>query len=96
MNINQSAVRLIRCALLGRSVASHRTTLGRSVARLSTSAPRMTLDYYYDLISAPCRGPMMVAKAIGVDLNLKVRSYVFFCELLAIGIANIKMYFCEL
>jgi len=31
----------------------------------------MTLDYYYDLISAPCRGPMMVAKAIGVDLNLK-------------------------
>ena len=31
----------------------------------------MVLDYYYFLASAPCRGPMMVAKALGVELNLK-------------------------
>ncbi|KAA0202793.1 Glutathione S-transferase Delta 3 [Hyalella azteca] len=31
----------------------------------------MVLDYYYILHSAPCRGPMMVAKALGIELNLK-------------------------
>ena len=31
----------------------------------------MGLDYYYNLASAPCRGPMMVAKALGIELNLK-------------------------
>jgi len=31
----------------------------------------MGLDYYYDLISAPCRGPLMVARALGVQLTLK-------------------------
>ena len=32
----------------------------------------MVLDYYYIIRSAPCRGPMMVAKALGIELNLKV------------------------
>lgn len=32
----------------------------------------MVLDYYYILPSAPCRGPMMVAKALGIELNLKM------------------------
>lgn len=31
----------------------------------------MVLDYHYNLMSAPCRGPMMTAKALGIELNLK-------------------------
>lgn len=31
----------------------------------------MPLDYYYILASAPCRGPMMTARALGIELNLK-------------------------
>lgn len=31
----------------------------------------MSLDLYYMLGSPPCHAVMMVAKAVGVDLNLK-------------------------
>lgn len=31
----------------------------------------MTIDLYYMAASAPCRSIQMVAKAIGVELNLK-------------------------
>lgn len=31
----------------------------------------MGIDYYYTPGSAPCRTVLMVAKAVGVDLNLK-------------------------
>jgi len=36
----------------------------------------MAPEYYYDLISAPCRGPMLVARALGVPLTLKPMSIV--------------------
>lgn len=29
------------------------------------------MDFYYCLMSAPCRGPMLTAKALGIDLNMK-------------------------
>ena len=29
------------------------------------------MDFYYMSLSAPCRGPMLTAKALGLDLNLK-------------------------
>lgn len=32
----------------------------------------MTIDFYYLPGSAPCRAVQMTAKAIGVDLNLKL------------------------
>lgn len=32
----------------------------------------MVLDFYYIPGSAPCRAVQMVAKAVGVDLNLKL------------------------
>lgn len=31
---------------------------------------KMPIDYYYHPISAPCRSVLLLAKAIGVDLNL--------------------------
>lgn len=31
----------------------------------------MTIDFYYLPGSAPCRSVLMVAKAVGVELNLK-------------------------
>ena len=31
----------------------------------------MVLDYYYSLHSAPCRGPISIARALGIVLNLK-------------------------
>ena len=30
------------------------------------------MDYYYLALSAPCRGPMLTAKALGIELNLKI------------------------
>ncbi|BES94429.1 glutathione S-transferase [Nesidiocoris tenuis] len=32
----------------------------------------MTIDFYYSLPSAPCRSVLLAAKAIGLDLNLKL------------------------
>lgn len=32
----------------------------------------MTIDFYYVPGSAPCRSVQMAAKAVGVDLNLKL------------------------
>jgi glutathione S-transferase len=32
----------------------------------------MTVDLYYVPASAPCRTVMLVARAVGVDLNLKL------------------------
>lgn len=31
----------------------------------------MTIDFYYNVGSAPCRPILMLAKALGVQLNLK-------------------------
>jgi glutathione S-transferase len=31
----------------------------------------MTIDFYYALLSLPCRSVLLVAKALGVELNLK-------------------------
>jgi glutathione S-transferase len=31
----------------------------------------MTIDLYYSLCSPPCRSVLLVAKALGVELNLK-------------------------
>merc|ERR1712212_877557 len=31
----------------------------------------MGVDYYYMILSGPCRGPMLTAKAVGLELNLK-------------------------
>lgn len=32
----------------------------------------MTIDFYYLPASGPCRAVLLAAKAVGVDLNLKV------------------------
>lgn len=29
------------------------------------------MDFYYTIMSAPCRGNLLTAKALGIDLNLK-------------------------
>jgi len=31
----------------------------------------MGVDYHYMMLSGPCRGPMLTAKAVGLELNLK-------------------------
>merc|ERR1711942_20540 len=40
-------------------------------AQLSSIENLLTLDFYYMSLSAPCRAPMLTAKAVGVELNMK-------------------------
>jgi hypothetical protein len=37
-----------------------------------SSEPNMPIDFYYIPGSAPCRAVLLAAKAVGVDLNLKL------------------------
>lgn len=44
----------------------------RGAPRLLTNNHKMPIDLYYLLASPPCRSVMLVAKALKIELNLKV------------------------
>lgn len=42
------------------------------LAKIINTSDNMTIDFYYVPGSAPCRSVQMTAKAVGVELNLKL------------------------